>query len=58
MEDRVAVGILKKILEKYPLEEGERDAVRTAIGVLGWTKLVEGYVERRKKARDRRLKEE
>ena len=54
MEDKEAIEVLKRMLEKYPLEESEKQAVLTAIGVLGWTKLVEGYVERRKKSRDKR----
>jgi hypothetical protein len=58
MEDKEAAEILQKLLTKYPLDEGEQEAVKTAIGVLGWTKLVEGFVERRKQARDRRLNDE
>lgn len=57
MEDSEAVKILIAMLEKYSLDEKETEAVRQAIGLMGWTKLVEGFNENRKKARDRKLKE-
>jgi hypothetical protein len=57
MEDKEAIEILKSILTKYPLDEREREGVREAIGLLAWTKLVEGYNDRRKKARDKKLAE-
>lgn len=55
MDDKEAIEVLKRMLEKYPLEKSEEEAVRNAIGILGWTKLMEGYMERKKKARDKRL---
>lgn len=55
MEDKEAALVLQEILERHMLDMREVEAVKTAIGVLSWTKLVEGYVERRKKARDRRM---
>ena len=39
MEQKKAIHILIKMLEKYPLEAEEKEAVLTAIGVLGWTSL-------------------
>ncbi len=55
MEDSKAVKILIEMLKRYPLTAEEKEAVKNAIGLMGWTKLVEGYVENRKKARDRKL---
>lgn len=57
MEDSGAVKILIDMLKKYPLEDGEREAINTAIGLMGWTKLVEGFNERRKAARERKLQD-
>ena len=57
MEDSEAVKILIAMLKKYPFEEQENEAVRKAIGLMGWTKLVEGFNDRRKAARDRKLQE-
>ncbi len=45
------------MLKKYPLSEEEQESLRHAIGVLGWTKLVEGWKEQRKRARDRKLQD-
>lgn len=57
MEDKQAIEILLGLLKKHPLSDEEQEAVRHAIGVLGWTKLVEGWKEQRKRARDRKLKD-
>lgn len=54
MEDKVAIELLKGLLEKYPLEDEEKEAVLTAIGILAWTKLIEGRVTSMKKRRDKR----
>lgn len=54
MEDKVAVEVLKELLSKYSLDEKEKEAVRTAIGVLAWTKLVEGKIKGMKKRREER----
>jgi hypothetical protein len=54
MEDKEAAEILQELVDKYPFTEKESEAVRTAIGVLGWTKLVEGSIKNMKKARERR----
>jgi hypothetical protein len=55
MEDSEAVKVLVAMLEKYRLNDTEKEAIKQAVGVLGWTKLVEGFNERRKRARDKRL---
>ena len=57
MEDSEAVKILIGMLKKYPLDEQEKGALKTAVGLMGWTKLVEGFNDRRKATRDRRLKD-
>jgi hypothetical protein len=58
MEDSEAVKVLIAMLDKYPLDEKEAEAVKRAIGLMGWTKLLEGYTERRKRARDRKLRDD
>ena len=58
MEDKEAIEVLKRLLEKYPLDESEKEAIREAIGILGWSKLSEGWMQRMKKARDKRVSEE
>ena len=55
MEDKEAAKILQEIYKKYPLTDIEKEAVKEAIGILAWTQLLEGYQDRRKKARDRKL---
>jgi hypothetical protein len=57
MEDSEAVKILIAMLKKYPLNDEEKEALNSAIGLMGWTKLVEGFNERRKRARDKRMKD-
>lgn len=57
MQDTEAISILTELLKKHPLSPEEDEAVRHAIGILGWTKLVEGWKEQRKRARDRKAKE-
>lgn len=55
MEDSESVRILTRVLESYPLTDEEKEAVRNAIGLMSWTKLVEGFNDRRKAARDKKL---
>jgi hypothetical protein len=57
MDDKQAVKILSEMLKRHEFSEEEKEAVRTAIGILGWTKLLEGYQENRKRARDRKLED-
>jgi hypothetical protein len=45
MEDKEAIEILTRLLEKYSLAGEEKEAVLTAIGALGWTKLGKGRME-------------
>ncbi len=39
MEYKEAVDILKRLVEKHPLDAEEKEAVMTAIGVLVWGAL-------------------
>ncbi len=55
MEDSRTVEILTALLKKEGLTEAEKEAVRDAIGILAWTKLVEGMKERKKARRDLHL---
>ncbi|MDO8521989.1 MAG: hypothetical protein Q7S08_01730 [bacterium] len=41
MDDKAAIGILKRLLDAYPLTNEEKEAVREAIGILAWSKLIE-----------------
>ena len=54
MEDKEAVSILIHMLQKPGLSENEIEALQTAIGLLGWTKLIEGKMKQIKKNRDKR----
>lgn len=58
MEDKQAIELLTEMLTKYPLSNEEKEAVREAIGILAWSKLMEGRVKSMKKGRDRRLRSE
>jgi hypothetical protein len=55
MEDKEAIAVLETLLKKYPLSGTEAEAIRDAIGVLGWTKLIEGWKEQKKRARERKI---
>lgn len=55
MNDKEVIKILTKMLEKYPLEEEEKDALHEAIGILSWSALMEGRIHSIKKRRERRL---
>ncbi len=58
MEDKEVINILERMLKEDSTSTEEKEALKTAIGILGWSKLMEGYMERRKSARDRRLNEQ
>lgn len=50
MEDKEAINILMRLLDKYPLTGEEKKAVLTAIGILSWSKLAKGRIESIKKS--------
>jgi hypothetical protein len=58
MDDKEAIEILKRLHEKFPLEPKEREAVKTAIGILGWSTLMKGRMESMKRSRDKRQRED
>lgn len=39
MEYKQAIAILKRLIEKHPLNVEEKEAIQTAIGVLVWGSL-------------------
>jgi hypothetical protein len=45
VEDKEAIEILLKLLENDSLSQEQRVAVRSAIGILSWTKLAEGRIK-------------
>jgi hypothetical protein len=51
-----AITILKNILEKHPLNEEEKEAVITAIGVLSWGSLSKSKIKAQKARRDKSTK--
>jgi hypothetical protein len=58
MDDREAIEILKKMMDRGSLKENEREAIRTAIGMLSWSKLIEPRMKSIKKSREKRMSEE
>ncbi|HSE35545.1 MAG TPA: hypothetical protein VLB83_05490 [Candidatus Paceibacterota bacterium] len=54
MNDKAAIATLTALLGKYPLTDEEAEAVRRAIGILGWSTLAESRLERMGKTRAER----
>jgi hypothetical protein len=46
MEDKEAIEILTRLLEKDILNSEEKEAVLTAIGILSWSKLGESRLDK------------
>lgn len=57
MNDKQAIDVFTKMLKKYSFTDEENEAIREAIGIMSWTKLVEGMKENMKRARDKKLEE-
>jgi hypothetical protein len=53
MEHQKAIDILKSLLDKPSLNPGEKEAVMTAIGVLGWGALGKSKIKALKAKRDK-----
>ena len=53
MEYKEAITILKTLLKKHPLDDKEKEAVMTALGVLSWGGLYESELKDRKSRRDK-----
>lgn len=45
MEDKEAINILMRLIEKYSLSGEEKKAILNAIGILSWTKLGQGRIK-------------
>jgi len=56
MENDKAIEILKKMLDKPSLDAEEKEAVMTALGMLGWVKLSKSRMKIMKEKRDQSLK--
>ena len=54
MEHKQAIDILIKMLGKPTLDAEEKEAINTAIGVLGWTSLAKSRIKTLKAKRDAR----
>lgn len=50
MEDKAAAEILIRLMEKPVLSAKEKEAVRTAVGILSWSKLGESRIKNMAKA--------
>ncbi|NTW22375.1 hypothetical protein HGA34_02395 [Candidatus Falkowbacteria bacterium] len=48
MDDKKAASILMGILDKHPLSEEEKEAIKSAIGILSWTSLAESRIKKLK----------
>ncbi len=53
MESQKATAILKSLLERYPLNAEEKEAVLTAIGILSWVSLSKSMIKARKAKREK-----
>lgn len=58
MTDKEAAAVLIDLLKKDVLTPMETEAVRAAIGVLGWTSLADSRIKRMKAKRERRMRGE
>ncbi|HEX7586065.1 MAG TPA: hypothetical protein VF390_00285 [Patescibacteria group bacterium] len=45
MEDKEAIEILMKLLDKYSLSDKEKKAILTAIGILSWSALGQSRIK-------------
>lgn len=48
MDDKKAATILIKLLEKHSFNAEEKEAVKSAIGILSWTYLAKSGIKKRK----------
>jgi hypothetical protein len=53
MEYQKAITILKRLLDKHPLNAEENEAVITAIGILSWSSLSKSKIKAQKAKRDK-----
>lgn len=45
MEDKTAINILMRMIEKHSLSGEEKKAILAAVGILSWSKLGEGRIK-------------
>jgi hypothetical protein len=48
MEDKKAAEILQSFLDKYPLNDEEKEAVKTTVGLLHWASLAQSRIKNKK----------
>lgn len=53
MEYQKAITVLRSLLDKYPLNTEEKEAVLTAIGILSWGTLSKSRLKAQKAKRDK-----
>ena len=53
MEYEKAIAILKKLLDRHPLNAEEKEAITTAIGMLSWGSLSKSRIKAQKAKRDK-----
>jgi hypothetical protein len=53
MEYAKAIEVLKKLLNRHPLDAEEKEAVMTAIGILSWGSLSKSKMKAQKAKRDK-----
>ena len=56
MDDKKIAIILMGFLEKYPLNDEERKAIKSAIGILSWASLAESRIKNKKDKLDKSAK--
>ena len=56
MDDKKAAAILMGMLEKYLLDDEEKEAVKSAIGILSWTSLSKSRLKAIKDKREKDAK--
>jgi hypothetical protein len=55
MEYAKAIEVLKKLLNRHPLDAEEKEAVMTAIGILSWGSLSKSKMKAQKAKRDKSI---
>jgi hypothetical protein len=52
MDYQAAIAILKRLLDRHPLDADEKEAIMTAIGLLSWGALSKSRIKAQKAKRD------
>ncbi|MFH0892579.1 MAG: hypothetical protein V1867_07460 [Candidatus Falkowbacteria bacterium] len=48
MKDKKAAAILMELLDKFPFSDEEKEALKSAIGILTWSSLAESRIKAKK----------